>query len=76
VAEVELDRRIVRPLEAVHAELLTAQLGSRRNPSLSGTQSIKGAVAEEDELSTGAEQPCRFGYPAEAGPPRWQRRTH
>jgi hypothetical protein len=51
---VELDRRVVGPLEAVHAELRAKQAIGGRDVILVGrAEHQQGAVAEEDELTAG-----------------------
>ena len=44
VAEVELDGRVVRPLEAVHAELGSTERRRGRRPVLAGTQSMRSVL--------------------------------
>jgi len=65
VAEVELDGRVVGPLEAVHAELRPQQAISGRYAVLVGhAHHQQGAVAEEHQLSTGPQQARGLGDPA------------
>ena len=61
VAKMELDRRVIGPLEAVHAELGSQQAVGCRHAVLFGSaEHQQGAVAEKDELRRGeADAPPR-----------------
>ena len=65
-AEVELDPRIVRPLEAMHAEI-GPQEALRRGALLLGIrdgEDPEGAVRQEDQLAAGAQEARGLGDPA------------
>ena len=65
-AEVELDPRIVRPLEAMHAEI-GPQEALRRRALLLGIrdgEDPEGAVRQEDQLAAGAQESSGLGNPA------------
>ena len=64
--EVELDSRIVRPLEAKHAER-EPQEALRRRALLLGIrdgEKPEGAVRQEDQLAAGAQKAGGLGNPA------------
>ena len=76
-AEVELDSRIVRPLEAKHAEI-EPQEALRRRALLLGIrdgEKPEGAVRQEDQLAAGAQKTGGLGNPAIRDQPRWMPRT-
>ena len=63
---MELDPRIVRPREAMHAEI-GPQEALRRRALLLGIrdgEDPEGAVCQEDQLATGAQEACGLGDPA------------
>ena len=67
MTEMELDRRVVGPLEAVHAELRPKQAIGGRDAILVGrAEHQQCAVAQKDELTAGTQQACRLG-----DPPMW-----
>src|SRR5919202_6763216 len=65
VAEVELDRLVVRPFEAMHAEVVAHEpLLCRNTLRLGHAQHENRAVDEKDELATGPEDAGSLGNPA------------
>src|SRR5271165_7136818 len=64
VTEMELDRRVVGPLEPVHAEVRTNEaIGGRDAIRVGGTQHQQRAVAEEEKLAAGMQKSGRLGDP-------------
>src|SRR5919198_1217584 len=74
VAEVELDRLVVRPFEAMHPKVVAHEpLLCRNTLRVRHAQHENRAVDEEDELATGSEEAGSLGNPAvrvtpDAGP--------
>src|SRR5207244_361426 len=65
MAEVELDGRVVGPLETVHTELRAKEsIGSRQTVLVRRTQHQQRAVAQEDEFAARTQQARRFRNPA------------